>query len=209
MSFNEANDPKRMARRCIGAVIWGSIFICAGCAEERVSQQSSGANSSPASISSNTPALSSALNSAPSAQSPPAAQKSAQPSEDPSFTGVWEGSYNAKKGSVALPSNVKDKVRGGDDGKKAVGAGTVTLTISAENELVGKLDGALGKATLRGKIDGQMVRASIFPDDPTDSSAMTGVLVGMLKDGAIVGEIRVAGPDASVVRESPIELTKK
>jgi hypothetical protein len=126
-----------------------------------------------------------------------------------SLVGTWEGSYNAKKGSVELPAKVKDKTRSRDDGVTAVGPGTVSLTITPEGELSGKLSGALGAATLRGTVEGDMVRASVFPDEPAAPSAMTGVLVGMRKEGAIRGEIRVAGPDASIVRESPIELKRK
>jgi len=38
---------------------------------------------------------------------------------------------------------------------------------------------------------GEAVRASWFPDDPGARDAMTGVLVGVVKDGTIQGEIRV------------------
>jgi hypothetical protein len=123
--------------------------------------------------------------------------------------GTWEGSYNAKKGSVELPSKVKDKARSRDDGTTAVGPGTVTLTISPDGEVSGKAKGALGDATLRGTAEGEMVRASVFPDNPALPGAMTGVLVGMLKEGVIRAEIRVAGPDATIVRESEIELKRK
>lgn len=215
------NNQKNRARRCIGAAIFKmpqaivlGCFLCApGCSDQRApGDQNSGAEKSSgaiSSISTNAPALPSALNPASSSSAAPSASQSADAPQNPSFLGEWEGSYNAKKGSVELPSSVKDKVRSADDGKKAVGAGKVTLTISAEGELAGKLEGALGKASLRGKAEGTMVRASIFPDEPTDALAMTGVLVGVLKEGVIAGEIRVAGPDASVVRESLIELRKK
>lgn len=190
-----------------------SFFGAAGCSEQQAaSDQQRGAEKSTAansSIPSGATPLPSALDSSAPPKSAPSASQSAAPTENASFAGDWEGAYDAKKGSVALPSNVKDKVRKADDGKKAVGAGKVHFSISAEGELAGKLEGALGKASLRGKAEGTMVRASIFPDDPSDAFAMTGVLVGMLKDGVIAGEIRVAGPDASVVRESLIELRKK
>lgn len=144
------------------------------------------------------------------AVAPSASQSASQAAAEPgSASGTWEGSYNAKKGTVELPSKVKDKVRARDDGSVAVGAGSVTLTISPDGELSGKASGALGDATLRGKAEGEMVRASVFPDNPALPSAMTGVLVGMLKDGVIRGQIRVAGPDATIVRESPIELKRK
>jgi hypothetical protein len=139
----------------------------------------------------------------------PSGSQSAAQAGAGSPVGTWEGSYNAKKGTVELPSKVKDKARGRDDSSAAVGPGTVTLTISPDGELSGKATGALGDATLRGKAEGEMVRASVFPDNPALPHAMTGVLVGMLKEGVIRGEIRVAGPDATIVRESAIELKRK
>lgn len=108
-----------------------------------------------------------------------------------------------------LPPKVKDPARQKDDGKIATGPGTVTLVIEATGELKGTTKGALGNATLVGKVEDEIVRASVFPEDPRAPGAMTGILVGKLKDGVIQGEIRVTGPDATLVRESPVELKKK
>jgi hypothetical protein len=123
--------------------------------------------------------------------------------------GAWSGKYDAKKGSVTLPPKVKDKALAADDGKASSGAGTVDLTVSEGGELKGKASGALGACTLVGRAEDGMIRATVNPDDPRAPNAMTGVLVGKLTGDKIVGELRVAGPDATVVRESKIELTKK
>ncbi|WP_437674326.1 hypothetical protein [Sorangium sp. So ce131] len=125
------------------------------------------------------------------------------------WQGTWEGSYDAKKGNVVLPPKVKDAVRTKDDGKLAAGAGTVTLTVAPSGELKGTAKGALGDATLVGKVEDGMVRASVFPEDPRAPNAMTGILVGELKENVIQGKIRVTGPDATLVRESPVALRKK
>ncbi|AUX26592.1 uncharacterized protein SOCEGT47_071620 [Sorangium cellulosum] len=108
-----------------------------------------------------------------------------------------------------LPPKVKDVVRKKDDGKLATGKGTVTLTIEPSGELKGKAKGALGDASLVGKTEDGMVRASVFPDDPRAPNAMTGILVGKLKGEVIEGELRVTGPDAMLVRESPVTLRKR
>jgi hypothetical protein len=110
---------------------------------------------------------------------------------------------------VELPPKVKDKIRSKDDGKVAVGPGTVTLTIDADGALHGEAKGALGDATIVGKADGDMIRASVFPVDPHAPHAMTGILVGMLKDGVIQAELRVTGPDAVLIRESVVALSRK
>ena len=125
------------------------------------------------------------------------------------LAGTWEGSYEAKKGSVALPSGVKDKIRAKDDGKVATGPGKVTVVVDASGGVTGKGEGALGKFTLSGKAEDRTLRATVLPEDPQTANAMTGVLICMLNDGAMKGEIRAAGPDANLVREATVELKKK
>ncbi|HSN98870.1 MAG TPA: hypothetical protein VLS89_11315 [Candidatus Nanopelagicales bacterium] len=105
-----------------------------------------------------------------------------------------------------MPPKVKDKVRKGDDGKVATGAGAVTLTIEADGEIRGKAKGALGNLTVVGRLEGDVVRASVTPDDPYAQHAMSGILVGRLEGDVIRANLRVAGPDAMLVRESPVEL---
>jgi hypothetical protein len=185
-----------------------AALLAGGCQEEKTKPTEAVAPNQATSIAS--PPAPPAPAPPPRETAAPSPTQSAGAAEDAaSATGTWEGSYSAKKGSVELPSKVKDKARSRDDGTTAVGAGTITLTISPDGEVSGKAKGALGDATLRGTAEGGMVRASVFPDDPALPNAMTGVLVGMLKEGVIRAEIRVAGPDATLVRESPIELKRK
>lgn len=150
---------------------------------------------------------------APPATGAPGASQSAAPPallSNAELAGTWQGSYDAKKGTVGLPPTVKDKTHAGDDGKAMSGPGKVEITISPAGEVKGKASGALGDATLTGRIDdGGMLGVSWFPDDATSPNAMTGVLTGLQKEGAIHGKIRVAGPDASIVREAQIDLKRK
>lgn len=141
---------------------------------------------------------------------PKASASAEATSETPkSLVGTWEGTYEAKKGSVEMPPKVKDKVRDKDDGKAAAGKGTITLTISKDGELKGKTEGALGTATLTGKTEANEIRASLFPDDATAKQAMFGIVTAKLEDNHIKGIIRVANGDASIVREAPINLEQK
>jgi hypothetical protein len=145
-----------------------------------------------------------------SAAPPPASASAPAAAPEPeTLTGTWEGHYEAKKGTVAVPPRVKDKSFAKDKGTVAVGPGSVTITVAPDGALSGKGKGALGAISLTGKAEGDMIRASILPDDPSAANAMTGVLVGMLKEGAITGEIHVAGPDATMVRDAAITLKRK
>ena len=109
------------------------------------------------------------------------------------LAGAWEGRYEAKKGSVTLPSKIKDKAFGADDGKVAIGRGSIELAILANGDIRGKASGALGAAAISGKVDGEVIRAVVQPDDPTAANAMTGILVGGRKGETIACELHVAG----------------
>jgi hypothetical protein len=125
------------------------------------------------------------------------------------LAGAWEGAYDAKKGRVDMPAGVKDPGHAADDGKRASGPGLVRLTVTADGDVTGKSQGALGNASVRGKMDGKMLRAQFVPDDPSAPGAMTGVLVGPLKDGVVMAELRVAGSDALVVRQANFQIKKR
>lgn len=144
-----------------------------------------------------------------SASAAPATSGAATTGEAGSFAGAWEGKYEAKKATVGMPPKVKDKPRAADEGKAAVGAGTIALTVGPSGEVRGKVKGALGDGLLTGKVDGAWLRATLLPEDPTSGHAMTGVLVAKLVDGKLEGEVRAAGPDAVLVREAAISLAKK
>ncbi|MEP7122270.1 MAG: hypothetical protein ABJE95_15220 [Byssovorax sp.] len=146
-----------------------------------------------------------------SASARPSASIALPAAGDSAFAGTWEGTYDAKKGAVVLPERVKDKTRGDDDGKLMSGAGKIELTVSPEGDVRGKATGALGEAHLTGKLDegGSFLRVSWYPEDATRPHAMTGVLYGPVKDGVITAMIRVAGPDAVLVRESRVDLKKR
>jgi hypothetical protein len=125
------------------------------------------------------------------------------------LVGAWEGTYDAKKATVGLPPKVKDAALAADDGKTAAGPGVVQVSVSAEGDVRGKLTGALGAASITGKVDGATLRASVRPDDPLAANAMTGVFIGERKGDVIACELHVAGPDGTIIRESAVELKRK
>jgi hypothetical protein len=91
----------------------------------------------------------------------------------------------------------------------AVGPGSVELTVLPDGEVRGKVGGALGAGSLTGKVDGGTIRAMVRPDDPFAPNAMTGILMGERKGDTVACEMHLAGPDATVIREAKVELTKK
>jgi hypothetical protein len=139
----------------------------------------------------------------------PSASAAEKPTGDAALVGTWEGRYDAKKGDVGMPPRVEDKVRSKDDGKTAIGTGTVVITIRENMELDGTSEGALGNAKIHGKVDGDELRAAFDPVDVQDKHSMYGVVSGKRKDDRIEVRIRVASGDVTIVREADIVLKRK
>lgn len=151
----------------------------------------------------------SATTAAPASAAAPTAAPSGTAKAERGIEGTWEGSYEAKKLKVSLPPKVKDKALAADDGKKASGPGTIEMTVTAGGEVRGKIKGALGPGSLTGRIDEGEIHVSINADDPRADEAMSGVLQGSLKGDVFEAEIHVSGRDATVVRETKVELKRK
>ncbi len=165
------------------------------------------ASSQPAGSSSTAAATASAMGTPLGSSAAPQARASAAAPGD--VAGTWTGSYDAKKGTVRLPPKVKDKGLAADDGKSAAGPGSIEITIVAGGDVRGKASGALGNGTISGRLDGTTLRASVTPDDLDAANAMTGVLLGDRKGDVMSCNLWVAGKDATVIRESAVELKRK
>ncbi len=184
------------------------LVLFAACEERKgtpVATTATTASSAPTSLASSLVALPTSVASA--APSTPSGSGDDAGTSD--LAGVWEGSYEAKKATIGLPPKVKGDALGTDDGKTAIGAGTVELAISGSGDVTGKVAGALGAGEISGKVDGGMLRASLRPDDPRAPKAMTGVLIGLPKGELIACDLHVAGPDGTTIREATVVLKRK
>ncbi len=181
--------------------------LCASCDKSSPKNDAPPPSATPPGTATPAPTASAAV---PEGKTTAAPSESAAPAAGAAnLAGTWEAKYQAKRGDVEMPPKVTDKVRKADDGKTAVGAGTLTLTVEANGDVKGKNEGALGVATLSGKTEGDDVRCQFFPDDPLAKNAMFGIFSGKRDGDRIVGKIRVASGDAAVVREADVELQKK
>jgi hypothetical protein len=201
MWFDQRVRERELSRqKNVGACSWLVFAACAcGCtASERTDRDMTPAPTG----------VTAAATSSPSAA--PTARASAAPAVATSgIEGKWEGRYDAKKGSVALPPKLRDKALANDDGKTAVGQGAIEITILAGGDVLGKMSGPLGAGTISGKVDGSTLRAGVRADDPSAPNAMSGVFTGERKGETFACELRVAGPDGTVIRESTVELARK
>lgn len=145
-----------------------------------------------------------------SASAAPLPSQSAGASSDAgALAGVWEGRYDAQKATMETHPKIKTREIGEDDGKRAAGPGTLEITIGRDGEVRGKGTGALGAVTITGEAKGVMLSTSVMPDDIRSPTAMSGTLIGELKGGVFHATLRVAGPNATIIRYSKVELKKK
>lgn len=185
-------------------VALGSMLAC-GTSCDRTDREAAPPPPSAMSAAASAPAAPPSLG----ASSPAPSPLSAPPVAPGGWAGSWVGSYDARKGAVLLPAKVKDKGIAADDGKSAVGQGSIEMAILPGGDIRGKLSGALGAGTIIGRVDGATIRAAVSPDDPQAANAMTGIFIGEGKGPVLVCELRVAGPDATVIREATVELKRK
>lgn len=132
-------------------------------------------------------------------------------SESPSarFAGRWTGPYTAERAAVHVPKGVPDKTWATDDGSRATGDGTLDLTIDEAHQVSGSAQGALGRLTIRGALDGTTLRAGVVPVDPNGPVAMWGVLVGEMGPKAARCQLRVSNRDGRLVRVASVELRRR
>ena len=187
------------------ALVFG-VVSCDKPAPDKTGAASGNASSQPLAAPSAAPSSSEKT---PAAVPAPSASAAEKPTGDSAYVGTWEGRYDAKKGDVGMPARVEDKVRSKDDGKTAIGSGTVTITIRDNMEVDGTSEGALGNAKIHGRIEGDEVRAAFDPVDVQDKRGMYGMVSGKRKDDQIELKIRVASGDVTIVREANTVLKRK
>jgi hypothetical protein len=134
-------------------------------------------------------------------EAPPAAAPA--PPASAAGPSAWKGGYKSVPGTIVLPKDVKWKIPETTEG---VGEGTIALTVDrATRRVQGKVDGALGPATIDGMaVDGK-ITATVSREDPTDHG-FTGTLSGEMGDAGTSGTMNVALADVSAVRNATFEL---
>lgn len=126
------------------------------------------------------------------------------------LAGTWRADFEAKKGAVTLDPGVGVPAWKNDDGSKAVGRGSLELTVAADGTVSGKLSGALGVAAIRGAAEDEQLTATFTPADDSvvDEQAMAGTLIVQRKGEALVGSLRASSGDAKLVRMASLELSR-
>ena len=117
----------------------------------------------------------------------------------------WNGTYESKRVTLETPEKVTDYTWKQDDGTKALGKGSLTLQVE-DRVVTGDATGPLGPQRASGMFDGETLRLTLSPADPSTPEAMTGNGLAVVKAGVLRGTVRCAGPKGVLVREVTLEL---
>lgn len=132
---------------------------------------------------------------------------------DSKWVGSWAGELDSKKAKVSLDPGVTEKTWAADDGRAASGTGTVSLVVTEDGSVSGRVEGALGPGKLVGALDpaGELLSATLTPDQPDSAPAMSGTLVLAPQSGApeLTGTLRASSGSGEVVREATVKLKRK
>jgi hypothetical protein len=117
------------------------------------------------------------------------------------------GSYTSAVGEIRTP---KDAPAFKSDTTTALGAGTITIVLPAENgPVLGKATGALGNQRFSGTLDDTTLTGSLAPIDlapPAFWGTLTATISGAGAQRSAKGTLRVSDKEGRVVRESAFEL---
>ena len=156
------------------------------------------------------PALSAQVAASALAPSPSATAAPATPAATVRQAGAWSGRLDAARIALADIDKLAAKDRAGDDGRAGAGAVELTLTVALDGQVTGQATGALGSAALSGWVDASdgALSASWVGAAGDAGSTFAGLLSLAEKGDALVGTLRVASPDARLVRGGDVELRR-
>jgi hypothetical protein len=129
----------------------------------------------------------------------------AKPPEKPWFAGTFSGNYRAEVGALKAEVGAPRQWQK-DDGKAAVGPGTLSVSIAEDGAVEGSAEGAFGDETLSGRVEGDVVRATLLAKSDT---SFRGTLIAAREGDGFKGSIQASSADSSTVRAASLELTRK
>ncbi len=139
-------------------------------------------------------------------QAAPSASAAPAPPPAPKawFEGSWQGAYQAELHRIELPvGGVKEWKK--DDGSAASGAGTLSLSATADGDVTGSAKGPLGEQRVSGRVEGDTLALSLIPS--ADDGFRGTILAAKAPEG-IKGTLQASSGDSLTVRKASVTLSK-
>lgn len=143
----------------------------------------------------------------------PSAPASAAPSAaEPSgawYVGTWKGDFTAaKRQAVTSTKEGAPAAWDKDDGKRLAGPSSMEITVTSAGAVTGRVKGSLGDLGVRGKVEGEELRASLVPQSDDLTAIQNGYVVMTRDADTLKGRLSAASGDALVLRHGEMTLKK-
>ena len=107
-----------------------------------------------------------------------------------------------------LPRGVRYPTWRGSTTKRTAGNGKLRIHVDDDGYVVGTISGAMGRLTIRGRVEKGELRAGLQPQAADFSPAMFGVLVGKVQGDRIEGLLRTSSETGERVSEASVTMTR-
>lgn len=143
----------------------------------------------------------------------PSASASATPSaNEPGgawYVGTWKGEFvAAKRQAVTSTKEGAPAAWDKDDGTRLAGPSSVEIIVDSASNVTGSVKGSLGELGVRGKVEGEELRASLVPKNDDLTAIQNGYLVMTHEADTLKGRLSAASGDALVLRHGEMTLKK-
>jgi len=139
----------------------------------------------------------------------PSASALASLPKPPWFVGKWSGKFKTEAYRIDMtPAQGAVAEWSKDAGKTGVGEVTLELEMTADGDVSGTGDGALGKMVADGHVSGDDVRVRLSTPTAEAASAFSGVLLAAHSGGTLKGKLQVSTGDSLLVRRAEVSLAR-
>lgn len=137
-----------------------------------------------------------------------AASSAAPKPKPPWYLGHWSGAYAADKQNLGEMEG-PEREWATDEGGTASGLGKLSLDISEDSHVTGKVTGPLGDMTARGTLDGDLLRIRLLPAQ-RHVDAFNGLVIAHRqgKTDTFEGKLHASSGDSVTVRNATVKLVK-
>jgi hypothetical protein len=96
-----------------------------------------------------------------------------------------------------------------DEGKERSGKASLSIDVSEDGKVKGKLDGVLGSATIEGVVDEDMLRSRVIASaDGPAAAVFNGTVIAKREGELLTGELRASSGDSLTLRRGAVSLAK-
>lgn len=144
----------------------------------------------------------------PASAAPVPSVAAAAPVAKPGGLQQYSGKFSAVRGaSTTTKKQGAPAAWEKDDGTQFAGEGELALKVGADGQVEGTLKGALGERSLRGRLEGDELRAQLVPAGENPKEIQNGSLSLKREGAGFKGSLVAATGDSLLLRKAEVSVT--